>query len=110
MVSEEPLDLCKHRGDDCMVAFFCSTPYQILLAINIKSTILKSGVADIYVLNHFKDADDMVKRLKSIGIFNKVEIVNCIDFTNSFSRSKIVRLNQKIKMYIGYKKIVKILY
>ena len=89
-----------------MVAFFCSTPYQILLAVNIKSTILKSGRADIYILNHFKDADNLMKRLKSVGIFNKVETVNCIDFNSSFSRSKIVRLIQKIKIYIAYKKTV----
>lgn len=87
------------------VAFFCSTPYQILLAIHIKRSMYQGDEADIYVLNHFSEAQVVCKNLQGVDLFRRVKFVDCIRFTNSFSSNKIKRLYQKFIIYSKYKTI-----
>ena len=90
-----------------MIVFFCSTPYQILLSINIKFVNHKEEKADIYILNHFLNAPYIVKNLKKNNIFNRVQLVDAIGFTNSFSENSINRYLQKISTYLQSYKIMK---
>lgn len=93
-----------------MVAFFCSTPYQVLLAINMKLKLSKDKSADIYILNHFKDATNVVNRLNELSVFNKVNYVDCINFTHSFSKYRLIRYFQKMNKFFNSKKIAKKFY
>ena len=89
-----------------MVAFFCSTPYQILLAINIRLTILKDKAVDIYVLNHFQESEIVVNKLISLCIFNKVEHVNCLKFNQALSLNICKKAYERLWIYTFYRKIV----
>ncbi|OAT80986.1 hypothetical protein A6P54_13400 [Bacillus sp. MKU004] len=89
------------------IAFFCSTPYQLLLATNIKIQLYKNDDADIYVLNHFKNSSELVEKLKDSKLFKNVQHIDCIEFTNSFSENKGLRFIQKTVCYLKYKKITK---
>lgn len=87
------------------IAFFCSTPYQILLAINIKHSNHLEEKADIYVLNHFNDAHNIVRNIKGVGVFENIKLVDCIEFTRSFSINRIKRYVQKTILYLKPHKI-----
>src|SRR3954471_7832488 len=84
-----------------MIAFFCSTPYQVLIAVNIKSRLLDEE-ADIYILNHFQKAQELTNRIENSGVFNRVKLVDCLEFTYSFSNKRLIKFYQKIKIYLNY--------
>lgn len=86
-----------------MIAYFCSTPYQILVALQIQRTFCKNKIADLYILNHFNDSNEYVTRLDKTGIFNKVIYVECLNFSISFRTNKVKRLVKKIKSFYLYK-------
>ncbi len=90
-----------------MVAFFCATPYQILLASHLAYTELKEKKVDIYVLNHFNNAKEILERLSRFSLFHKVVYVDCVEFTRSFSTNRLIRFMQKIGAYVSYKKVAK---
>lgn len=88
-----------------MRAFFCSTPYQILVAINIKLNQHEDEEADIYILNHFDNAKKIVDNLEDKSIFSSVNYIDCINFTKSFSSNKIIRFYEKANVYLNYRNI-----
>lgn len=89
-----------------MVVFFCSTPYQIFLAINMKMTILKEKEADIFILNHFESSNEVVDRLRSVQLFKNVEHVDCINFTEIFWNRSLKAYFFKVYSMFFYKKLV----
>lgn len=76
-------------------AFFCATPYQIIVAINIRYSFNFSN-SDIYIMNHFKDANIIYDKLKGTNIFKNVYYIDCLSFTESFSKNKLLNYTQKI--------------
>lgn len=88
-----------------MNAFFCATPYQIMIAIHLTKVTNKK--ADIYVLNHFKDSETVVESLKSIDIFNNVVLVDSYKFSTSFPKNPLVRLKERLDMFQNIKAVVK---
>lgn len=59
-----------------MIAFTCSSPVQIMRAIQIKTTSKYfSDDADLFVVNMFKGARDVVSNLSGLDIFNNVELI-----------------------------------
>ena len=54
--------------------FFCTTPFQILSAVNI--SLMNNEKADIYIGAHFPQAIEYASRLEKIGIFEKVIIID----------------------------------
>ena len=94
-----------NKGEIIVVAFFCSTPYQILVAINIKLTQYEDEEADIYILNHFDNAKKIVENLEDKSIFSSVNYTDCINFTKSFSSNKLIRFYEKANVYLNYRSI-----
>jgi len=90
-----------------VIAFFCSTPYQILIAINIKLTQYEDKKVDLYILNHFDNAKNIVEKLKDKNVFASVNYVDCINFTKSFSSNKTIRFYEKTNMYLNYRSVTK---
>ena len=89
------------------IAFFCSTPYQIINAINIKENVYQSDFADIYVLKHFHQFDLIVERLNIIGVFNCVYGIEDGDFDYRYVLPPIKRYPLKIKDFIWCEKVIK---
>lgn len=71
------------------VGFYCATPFHILAAINLKITLYKNNTCDLYVLNHFDDANDLVSRFKELKLFRNVKIIN-YNNRNLFNKLKRV--------------------
>lgn len=90
-----------------MIAYFCTTPYQILTACHLAFTELKDEKIDLYVLNHFNDAEIIAERLSKQSLFSNVKYVDCIGFSKSFSKNTPIRFAQKIYRYLSYKRITR---
>ena len=54
-------------------AFFCTTPYQVLVAIALSKQV--QGLSDIYVIDQFEKADQLVDVLKECNRFDKVQLI-----------------------------------
>ena len=54
------------------ILFHCSTPFQIMMSIHLRTTLKKNDKVDIIVSNHIKDGDMIVKGLLPLGIFGNV--------------------------------------
>ena len=81
------------------VAFFCSTPYQILLALNIKRNLVDCN-ADIYIFDHFMSSNDVLNNLISSHIFDNCYFINIIC---TFSKFSIIRYFEKTLKFFTYK-------
>lgn len=90
-----------------MTAFFCSTPYQVINAIQIKENICCDENVDIYILNHFNNSQVVYEALKDLKIFDNVIFLEIKDFTLSFENKKFFTLIRKIYVYLRYRNIVK---
>ena len=88
------------------IAFFCSTPYHIILAVNIKYNLHSHDEADIFILNHFPNAKSLTTKICEINLFRKVKFVDSRDFKYSYSKNRILRYLQKYLRYFFYKKTV----
>lgn len=80
-------------------AFFCSTPYQVLVAINIKMNFLMETTSDIYILNHlnFQEGRKISTILdEKLSIFNKVKYVDCINLSTSLKTGSDFERYRKI--------------
>ncbi len=88
------------------IAFFCSTPYQIINAINLKQNLHITDTADIYVLKHFHSADWLIERLESVEVFNNVYAVNDADLDYRYQLPRLKRYIKKAKDFVFCKGVV----
>ena len=58
------------------LAFVCDTPYQVLTATNLYYSCFCENVADIYIVNQFKDAESIYENLKKEELFDNVFFLN----------------------------------
>lgn len=75
-------------------AFFCSTPYQIIVAVTILTSLGSDVQADIYVLNHFRSAEEVVPRLDKSGLFRRSVLVDSRGLLGSLEKSRPKRLGR----------------
>ncbi|MBU1238524.1 alpha-2,8-polysialyltransferase family protein, partial [Myxococcota bacterium] len=87
------------------IVFLVSTPYQILLAINIKHTLHRQDEADIYIQDHFPTAHQMAIELRKLGMFRMVKVVECLGFSTSFSTVTPIRYAQKVFSHLRYRRL-----
>lgn len=88
-----------------MIAFFCATPYQILIAIQIKTALYQDEAADLYILNHFKNSKEIAQNLALQHVFQSVkEVYSSLAFTQSISRKSRSRHFLKFFSYYNYKR------
>lgn len=64
-----------------MIAFYCATPYHILVSVNMMLNEHKGQPADIYVLNYFSNAQEMVDRLNECGLFRHAFFISVNNYT-----------------------------
>lgn len=83
--------------------FLVSTPYQIFNAISIiKMNNYKK--CDIYILQQFSGAEELIGRLKECGLF---DIVRLVKYNHLNKGNKILRYLKKIIRYPFYYQIAK---
>jgi hypothetical protein len=87
------------------IAFFCSTPYQILISLQIKLSFYKNVSTVLYVLNHFNESAEYVTRIEKTNIFDKVIHVECFEFTESFNTNSLCRYHRKLKSLYSFEKL-----
>lgn len=58
------------------VLFLCSTYMQLINAVQLKRTVLKTANADIIINDHSKNSEEVAKRLEETGLFNRVKWVS----------------------------------
>lgn len=88
------------------IAFFCSTPYQIINALNIKLSHYQNDNADIYVLKHFHSFDWLCERLSSLNIFDSVYKIDDGDFDYRYNLPTVKRYIKKGLDFIFCKRVV----
>lgn len=95
------------------VAFYCATPFQIIMAFAILRTLDENAVVDIYVLNHFRDADRITLNLTASGRFNKCTLVDSRGLLDVLARrrprslrgSGLIRWVQTAWCFLRYRSI-----
>ena len=88
-----------------MIGFYCATPYHLLIAIHLATTKYKDNKANIILMNHFSDAENIANKLKGLDLFDNVYLLNQ---SNKTYLQKIKRLaefiipNTQIKKFMQY--------
>ena len=58
-----------------MIHFFCATPLQIFTTVVMGTGVFREDKIKVYILDYFKEADKFVERVKSLNIFDSVELI-----------------------------------
>ena len=58
------------------IAFFCSTPYHVLVATWLRFSSFRDTEADMYLLDHFKDAQAIHHTLTDTQMFSQVKLLH----------------------------------
>ncbi|MBR3149665.1 MAG: hypothetical protein IKF64_05790 [Eubacterium sp.] len=86
-----------------LCCIFCTTPYQIMTAVNIKSTTNLDF--DIYIVNQFPNSQGYADRLKKTGFFNDVILIDAYALRLEADRSiSMNSVNYKINSLYLYLK------
>ncbi|MBN2860889.1 MAG: hypothetical protein JXK93_11545 [Sphaerochaetaceae bacterium] len=89
-----------------MIAFFCSTPYHVLVATWIHKALYENTAADIYLLDHFKDSERIHHALTETGLFRKVKLIHSKDgLEDRLSSFKPLKYLQRISTQVRAEKI-----
>lgn len=82
-----------------MIAFFCGTPYQIIIATHLSYSEWKDELVDVYILDHFTGAKDMADRLRKLNLFHRVVFCEVLYLLDTFSAKRPKRILQRFDMY-----------
>ena len=99
-----------------MVAFFCSTPFQIMNALVIKENGYRNVDVVLYILDYFNDAEKYVEKLENTNLFQEVKFLKAWKIyrkayetrrenTTKFV-SKLSHSIWRVYYYIRYEKIL----
>lgn len=96
------------------LAFFCSTPYQVIVASAIMDMRRLSATGDLYVLNHFSGVENLVERLRTSSLFSRVILVDSMRLLARLEKVRSRGLAKRIPLrqlqtgvqYLRYRKIV----
>lgn len=89
-----------------MIAFFCSTPYQIILAIQIRRSLHQEEGADMFILDHFDGAAEVAQAVGDTGVFSGVQLVQSRAYLSTRPRPSVRRRLWRIFSYANYRRIV----
>lgn len=84
-----------------MVGFLCSTPYHILLSINMALNDFKDDKKSIVIFRRFLDSDRICNILKDSGIFEEVILLETHNFDG------LNNWNRRLRMIFFYNKFNK---
>ncbi len=89
------------------IAFFCSTPYHVLVATWLRSSFYNGLAADMYLLDHFKDAENIYQSLTNSQVFSQVTLLhNKKEIEDRLSAFKPMKYLQRISMQIRANRLV----
>jgi len=90
------------------IAFFCSTPYHVLVATWLRFSSFRDTEADMYLLDHFKDAQAIHHTLTDTQMFSQVKLLhNKKGIEDRLSTSRPVKYLQRISMQIWANRLVR---
>lgn len=84
-----------------MIGFLCSTPYHILLAINMSLSDFKNEKKVLVIFRRFKDSDRICKLLCQFSIFEEVLLLETHNFDG------LTHWNRRYRMFSFYRKFNK---
>ncbi|MGY4687977.1 hypothetical protein [Petrotoga sp. DB-2] len=97
-----------------MILIVCSTPIQIMNALNLKLTLLKNKAVDLIILDHSKDNVIYYEELKKFQFFNELFFLKSRNMSGGNSEIKWIRYlktanhylrkNELLKQSTGFKK------
>ena len=85
--------------------FFCDTPFQVFVCLHIQ--LHNKNDADIFILNSFKNARNVVENIKQCGLFRRAVLVEDDFFVNTKTYNKFTIRIKKIGMYFKVDSIAK---
>ncbi|MBD5552245.1 MAG: hypothetical protein HDQ96_13900 [Lachnospiraceae bacterium] len=59
-----------------MIAFFCSTPYQIFSVVSIMWQYYREEETDLFILDFFSGSDKYAEHIRTLGLFSNVFHIN----------------------------------
>ncbi len=89
------------------ICYSCVTPYQIINAVQIQMAVNADISADLFVINEFPNADQVVDRIKDTHLFGKVILIRESDVYKPGEPSKIKMYFRELAAYIHVKKIMR---
>ena len=80
--------------------FFCNTPFQIMTALSIQ--LQEKYMADICIDPHFENGDYYKKKIKELGLFESIKIVQQDDAINKKIRYVNNGIKRKVNLILLY--------
>ena len=92
--------------DSC---YFCSTSYQLFSTLSLAAE--RKEIADLYIVPRFSGSIQFAERIKKIGIFRSVEIINADKICGKYIRGGPGIMNhiQIANSYLYVKNIAEII-
>ncbi len=59
-----------------MIGYLCATPFHITAAVTMQSGMFSKEKATLIILNHFNVDEQLLKRIRSTGVFDEVVLFN----------------------------------
>lgn len=88
-----------------MKLFICSSPYQIINAVNLTTSIFSDEIVDIFILDHVQSNREIYQELKRKKVFKNTVFINSKKVTSGNSIWKIKRYVKAITHYLSSKTI-----
>lgn len=87
--------------------FICNTPYQLLIACNIKHQVLSDYLVDVIISNHFDGSEEIVERINANKVFfNKSYYAPNFDFCRRRGEWASKRNDNRLLYNLDIKKTV----
>lgn len=90
-----------------MILIVCSTPLQIMNALNLKLTFLKNEAVDLIILDHSKDNIIYYEELKKLNFFNDCFFLRTRNMNGGSSEIKWIRYLKTANHYLRKNKLLK---
>ena len=93
-----------------MILFICSTPFQIMNAVNLAITVLKDEIKDLYILDHSPECHKYYLILKENEFFRQVYFLKTREAYSLLKKNKVINLlsyTKKALNALNYKKLEK---
>ncbi len=89
---------------DCI---FCTSPFQIMTAIHLCMKCEKDKQMDLYIIDQFKNVENVFNKLRNIKIFRNVILIHEYEIVDKSNKAKWALWPQMILAYIRLNKTAK---
>ena len=77
----------------------CNTYYQLILAVQMRQTMFRGDVCDLWLSDHSQNADLVAQRIQSLGIFSHTEYLTTK--ANTYQNSVFQDISEVIRCNFG---------